>query len=102
MWEHGRDLERAHQAATGDVGRALVGDVAAVIEDAAGARLEELGQQVEDRGLAGAVRPDQRMDRAAVDLEVDFPDRGEAAKLLSETVGLQDQIRHVLRYPNPV
>ena len=34
-----------------------------LIDDVPGARVEELGQQVEDGGLAGAVRADQRVDR---------------------------------------
>src|SRR3954467_12715026 len=39
MREHGGDLERANEAATRDVGGSLIGDIAAVVEDAAAARL---------------------------------------------------------------
>src|SRR5438874_885265 len=55
MREHGRDLERAHKAAAGDIGRPRGGDVIVAVENPPGARLEEFGQQVEDGGLAGAV-----------------------------------------------
>jgi hypothetical protein len=49
---------------------ALVRDVLALEEDLAGASAaEELGQQVEARGLAGAVRADQRVDGAAPHLQ---------------------------------
>ncbi len=46
---------------------------------------QELGQQVEDGRLAGAVGADQRMDRAPPDTEVDARDRGEAAELLGQS-----------------
>ena len=39
---------------------------------------------------------------AAADLEINPADRGKAAKLLGKTMGLQDQIRHVLYHPDPV
>ena len=71
MREHRRDLERAHEAEPRHVGGPEGGDVVAVEEDAAAGRAEELGQQIEAGGLAGAVRADQRMDRAAHDAQID-------------------------------
>ena len=71
------------------------GDVGAVVDDLPGARLEEFRQQVEDRGLARAVRADQRMDRAAADDEVNVAHRGEAAKLLGEPLRLEDRFRQL-------
>src|SRR5262249_11734629 len=82
----------------GDIGRARRRDVLAAIKDSPGARFEELGQQVENRCLARAVRTDQRVDRAALHLEIDPLDRGKAAKLLGQTVRFEDQIRQD-RYP---
>ena len=58
------------------------GDVAAVEDDLPGGRLEELGEQVEDGGLAGAVGADQRMDGAAPHLEVDAAHGREARNSL--------------------
>src|SRR5262249_45692010 len=68
------------------------GDVAAVVDDAAVGRTQELGEQVEDRGLAGAVRPDQRVDRAAPHPQVDAADRDEAREFHPEIVGFEDDV----------
>ena len=59
------DLERAHDAAAHALVRREPGDVVAVEPDRAGGRLEHAGQQVDQRRLAGAVRADQRVARAA-------------------------------------
>ena len=66
------------------VGRLQRGDVLALVEDAAAGRLEELGQQVEAGGLAGAVRADQRVNGAALDAQVDAVDRDEAGEFLGQ------------------
>ena len=60
------DLERAGDAAPRQPMRGHAGDVGAVIDDAALARLQETGDDREQRGLAGAVRPDQRGDLASL------------------------------------
>jgi hypothetical protein len=49
-------------------------------------RFEELGQQIEAGGLAGAVRADQRVDMPAPDLQVDVVDGDEAANSLTRPV----------------
>src|SRR5439155_5943777 len=82
-------LERAADAALGDRMWRLAGDVLAVEDDPAGRRLVDAGQHVEERRLAGAVRPDQRDDRAARDREVDVVRRDETAELLPDL--LRDQ-----------
>src|SRR5215469_4617649 len=86
------NLERADKAAARHRGWRLGRDVAAVVENLPGARVEKLGQQVEDGGLAGAVRPDQRVDRAAPDFEVDSLDGGKAAELFAQSAGLENQV----------
>src|SRR5260370_257888 len=58
----------------------------------AGGRTEELGQEIEHCRLAGAVRPDQRMDGAATDRQVDLAHGCEAAKLLGQTLGLENDV----------
>ncbi len=63
------------------------GDVVAVVDDLAAGRRQEFGEQVEDRGLAGAIGPDQRMDAAAADHEVDMVDSHEALELPDQPAG---------------
>ena len=72
--------------------RATLAGVARVMSwpsqrDRAGGRLQEFGQQVEDGGLAGAVRADQRMDHAVADVEIDIADRHEARKVAPQAAG---------------
>jgi hypothetical protein len=55
--KHGRNLERAHDAAARGLRGLLVRDVVAVEGDGARGGRQELGQQVEERGLARAVGP---------------------------------------------
>ena len=86
-------LQRGHRAEQPDVlkrtsqsgGRALmrrhVGDVGAVEDDPARRRLVEAGEHVQRRGLAGAVRPDQRVDAAAPNRDIDAIDRLQAAEI---------------------
>jgi hypothetical protein len=48
-----------------------IGDVVAFEQDAPGIGLEHAGQQIDDGGLAGAVRADQRVARALLDPQRD-------------------------------
>ena len=82
------DLERPHDAAARDLRRLLGRDVVVVVEDLAGGRDEELGEQVEDGRLARAVRADQRVDVAALDLQVHVIDRAESLEFLHESTSL--------------
>ena len=67
MREHGRNLERAdHALACNITGLALVMS-RPLYKNLPGAR-QELGEQVEHRGLARAVGSDKRVNRAAFDL----------------------------------
>src|SRR5205809_7493768 len=54
--------------------------------------MHELGQEIEAGGLAGAVRADQRVNRAAGNAQVDAVDRNEPGKFLGEILGLEDEI----------
>ena len=87
-------LERAADAERGDRVRRLVGDVDAVEQDRARGRLVDPGELVEERRLAGAVRADQRDDRAARDREVDVVRRDEAAELLAQLGDLDQVVSH--------
>ncbi len=54
-------------------------------------RLEQTGDDVEERRLAGAVGPDQADDRALRDVEVDGPDGDEPPEPLRDPAGVKDQ-----------
>src|SRR5690606_29547429 len=75
--------------------------VAPLEEDPALARLQELGQQVEERALAGAVRPDQGVDRALAHLEVDAVDGDAAAERTRQAAGFADShfVSHISSRP---
>src|SRR5690606_2721572 len=72
------------------------GDVLALERDRAGRRLQEFRQQVEDGGLARAVRPDQRVDRAVMDVEIDILDRDEARKIAAQAAGGENRPRSIV------
>ena len=56
-----------------------------------GGRLVESGDYVEERGLAGAVGPDEASYRALPDFEVDASDGDESAESFRESHGAQDR-----------
>jgi hypothetical protein len=84
--EYGGDLERTHHAEPRDLRRLLVGDVRAVEIDATAGRRQELGREIEDGRFPGAVRADQRVDRATVNVERQVLDRREPEKLLGDVL----------------
>src|SRR5207237_7863175 len=90
--EHRRDLERAHEPHARDRRRVRAGDLATPVEDLAARRAEEMREQVEARGLAGAVRADQGMDAAAPDLERDVLDGDEALEFFRERACFENDV----------
>ena len=68
------------------------GDWRAVERPLSGVRLVEAGQQVEERRLAGAVRPDQGGDLVALDLDVVDVDGDEPAERSAHRVDDEDRI----------
>src|SRR5262249_2246811 len=90
--ENRRHLEGAHDAAAGDFRRPCQSDVVATIEDLPAVRDQELRQQVEEGGLAGTVRTDERVDLTPAHPQVDVAHRDEALELLCQTTGLEDEI----------
>ena len=60
------------------------GDVAAVERDRAGVRVVQAGQDPHERRLAGAVLADQRVNLAALHLEVRVAVRFDAAEAFSD------------------
>ncbi len=74
------DLERARKADIREPVGAPAGDVRPVERDGAVVRLERAGDRIEQRGLAGAVRPDQSGDAAFLDGKVRAVERRHAAE----------------------
>jgi len=87
-------LERAADAALGERMWRLSGQVIAGEDHAAGRRLVHAREHVEERRLAGAVRPDEADDRADGNGEVDVVDRDEAAELLAQRERMQERLGH--------
>ena len=87
--QHGRVLEqldvleRARDAALRHMMR-RAGDRLSLEQDAARGRRVDEADQVEDRGLAGAVRPDDGVDLALVDRKAHTVDRDHAAETHAE------------------
>src|SRR5215210_123827 len=84
-------LERPGDAPLGDPVRPQLRDVPPLERDDPGRGPVEAGEHVEEGGLAGAVRPDDRHDRLAGDREVDGLDRHQAAEGLGHRHRLEDR-----------
>ena len=69
----------------------VAGDRAARKRDLAAVGAQRPREQVEHRGLAGAVRPDQPEDLAGLDLEADIVDGDETAKSPLRAADLEKQ-----------
>src|SRR4051812_21939411 len=67
--------------------------IAALKEHAARRRSESAAQQIEIRALAGAVRPDDRRDGAAPEIDADVAQGGEAAEHLADGFRPEDDLR---------
>ena len=86
------ELEGAHHARSGDLVGGHAGEVVAVEGPVAAVRLVEPGEQVEERGLAGAVGADEGGDRAALHLEVVDVDGRQAAEARLTAVDDEDRV----------
>ena len=67
-----------HEADQRARGAVVADDVMAVDRDRAGGRIDDAADDADQRGLAGAVRPEQRENLAAADVQVDALERLEA------------------------
>ena len=92
-------LEGARDAERGDLVRRARQDALALEAYVAFGRVVEPRDQVEDRRLAGPVRPDQREDLALLDGERNLVDRHDAAEAQGDVVDLEQahRMRSVLR-----
>lgn len=99
------DLEGAHHAARHAAVRRQARDVLAFQHDAAGRRREHTRQEVDQRGLAGAVGPDQCVARAALQVQRHVVGGRDAAEAHHEAGGRENDVVHGLalrRAPNQV
>jgi hypothetical protein len=93
-----RALEGARDPAARDVVRGQPGERSAVEHDAARARRQVAGDEVEDRRLAGAVGPDERAALARRHLERHAVDGAERAEIAGEALdGQQAHARSPMR-----
>src|SRR5262249_44298282 len=69
-------------------------DIAAVEQNAPGIGRELAGQLSDQRGLAGAVGPDQRVGLAAADAERDIVGRNQRAERLAQVLDLEQELAH--------
>ena len=83
------DLERAADAGVRDLLRRMTGDRPAQQRHRALVRRVHARQQIERGGLAGAVGPDQRVQRAVGDGDIDALHGADAAKALDDVAGGQ-------------
>src|SRR5690606_36597835 len=79
--------EGPHQAALDALLRRQMRDVGIAEPDAAGIRTQHAGHQIDQRGLAGAVRADQRVALALREGDRDVARDDERAEGLLETAG---------------
>jgi hypothetical protein len=64
-----------------------------------GRRLQEFGQQVEARRLAGPVWPDQRVNAATADPKINIANGEEACELLGQSVGFENELIGQSNFP---
>ena len=83
------DLERAGQSLVADRLRRHALDLAAIQLDGAAVGRVEAGDEIEQRGLSRAVRPDQRVDLAGADLQARIGDRANAAEGLGDAAHVE-------------
>jgi hypothetical protein len=87
-----RDLEGAQHAQPEQLVGRLAGDVLAIEDDLAAVGHNVAGDEVEQGGFTGAVRPDQARDRAALNLERAILHRFEAAKGLTDVLDVDNWV----------
>ena len=92
--EYAGHLERPGQAEHGNLVGRQPGDVVAVEDDLAAVRLQGAAQLGDQRRLAGAVRADDGVNLAALDPEIDIPDRVDLAETLGKIADFEVEVSH--------
>ena len=75
------DLEGAHHATLDAFMRCQAADVSPFQRDAAAGRLQHTGEQIDQRGFARAIGPDEGVAGALPEFEVDVVSSGDAAEI---------------------
>jgi hypothetical protein len=99
MREHRRNLERAHQAKARHISRRQCRDILSLIENLAGGRPQEFGEEIETRGFAGPVWTDQRVNAALADPEIDIANGKEACEFLGQSMGFENELIGQSNFP---
>ena len=86
-------LERAREPELRDPVRRASADLLVAEDDASAGRRVDARHDVQERGLARAVRPDQAEDLAVAHLDVDAGERGESLEALLDVLAPQDRAR---------
>ena len=97
VFEEFRVLERSGDTQLGGAMRRHVRDLHAVERHAPRLGFVETADQVEDRGLAGPVRPDDAEHFAGVNGEGDITDRLDAAEADGQVARLEQGLAHRTR-----
>jgi hypothetical protein len=90
--ENGRNLERPNNAPPRGLRRLFMRDVNTVEHDAALGGRQEFGQQVKKRRFPRPIGPNQRMNVAALDLQVNLIDGDKPFEFLGQTARLENGI----------
>ena len=90
--EDRRQLEGAHDATASDLRGLRQGYVVAAIEDLPAVGDQEPADQIEEGGLAGAVRANERVNLAAAHAQIGLAYGDEALELLREATRLEDEV----------
>src|SRR5262249_35431836 len=93
--KQGGDLERAAEPAPHARRLVYPGDVLAAQHDAARRGGDRAGQHVDERGLARAVRADERVPRSRRQPEADVVGAGQRAEIFAELLCLESAGSHL-------
>src|SRR5580704_8658044 len=94
MREQRINLEGANETKPHPLLRRLRGDVVGAEKDAAGVGPQHSGHQIDERGLASPVRPDQRIADAPRQVDVDVGRDDERAEALVDAAGRERTPAH--------
>src|SRR6266566_3501114 len=92
--EHALDLQRALDAKAADAVRLEAGNVPAAKEHTPLIRRQQPGDEIEQCCLAGAVRPDDRVQARSREAEIQIVDSQKPAKALAQAFSAQDGLAH--------
>ena len=67
-------------------------EILPIDDDRAGIARQHSGQQIDERGLAGTIRPDQTDARATRQIEIDLLRHRQRTEILAQTTDFEDRI----------